>query len=162
MQSFEDCERAKGKRIVIPRARSRGVAAGWVVTALALALSAFATGGTHAAAHVETVVFDPGDLQFSRTEGYDLVSLGGNRWLTRPGEPRLPVEPYRIALPKGARVASVTISVAESLEVSGRFGIMPSRPPRPLSRPGRGQYERRASLLSCRLQGLGRSEGVAW
>ena len=98
-----------------------------------LVLGALAAGGAGAATHLETVIFEPGDLVFRQESGRDLVSLGGNRWLTRPGEPRLPVEPYRVALPEGARVVSVQVTVKSSLVLDGGFDIVAARAPQPLS-----------------------------
>lgn len=123
MQSLTDCKRAKGN----------GVSIFGSVIALALVLGVLAAGGAGAATHSETMIFEPGDLVLGQESGRDLVSLGGNRWLTRPGEPRLPVEPYRVALPEGARVVSVDITVKTSLLLGGGFDIVPARAPQPVS-----------------------------
>lgn len=106
---------------------------------LILAMGVVAAGPAGAATLMETVSFDPSDLVVGEENGYDLVSLGGHRWLTRPGEPRLPVEPYRVALPPGSRVVSVSISLKDSLVLGGVFDIVPARAPEPLSggMPGR-------------------------
>lgn len=130
MQSLGDCKRAKGNAITVP----------WAAAALLLALVGLAAGGAGASTHLETVTFEPGDLILATDGGRDLVSLGGNRWLTRPGEPRLPAEPHRIALPRGARVSSVGVSSRDSLLIAGEFDIVPARAPEPLSGASPGWY----------------------
>jgi hypothetical protein len=135
-----DCKRAKGNRTAIPGAVSCGVRGGSTAVILALALSVLGAGGGYAATHTEYVEFDPADLKFSRAEGYDLVSLGGDRWLNRPGEPRLPVEPYRLALPPGTRVECASISVEAGFTLDGEFSILPSPVPQPLSSAQLGMY----------------------
>jgi hypothetical protein len=123
LQSLGDCERAKGN----------GKRISGAAIVLLLAVSMLAAGGSGTGTHVETVTFEPGALQFGRLDGYDTVSLEGARWLCRPGEPRLPALPYRIALPPDSRVVSVAISVEDSLILGGEFHISPARAPRPLS-----------------------------
>jgi hypothetical protein len=116
-----DCKRAKGNGIAILSAAA----------ALVLALGTLAAAG--AATHLETVTFRAEDLVFGEDAGRDLVSLGGDRWLARPGEPRLPAEPYRVALPPGSRVVSVNVTPERSQALEGRFDIAIARAPQPIS-----------------------------
>lgn len=86
-----------------------------------------------AATCVHRLAFSSNDLQFGNRSGYDLVSLEGRRWLNRPGEPKLPLVPVRIALPAGCEVVSFAISDADSIILVGDFTIWPSQPPQILS-----------------------------
>ena len=139
MQSFEDCKRAEGNRVGVSEPRYVGSGVGRAVLLLGLVLCLLVAGPAWAGTYAETLEFDARDLEFKRVDGWDLVSLGGDRWLNRPGEPRLPVRPHRVALPQGARAVSVTISEAESLVLPGEFSILPSRAPQPLSKDMGGE-----------------------
>ncbi len=146
MQSPEDCKRANGKSTATSGTASRA-GCGWATVILTIALSVLGAGGGYAATHIESVEFDPADLEFRRAEDCDLVSLGGDRWLNRPGGPRLPVEPYRLALPPGTRVESVSISVEAGLTLDGEFSILPCRAPQPLSGTVCSAYEPRSDSV---------------
>jgi hypothetical protein len=130
LQSFSDCERAKGNGLIISGP----------VLALLAAACILAAGEAGAATHVETALFREADLRFERTGGRDLVYLEEARFLTRPGEPRLPAVPYRVALEPGSRVISVSISAADSLALAGAYDIMPAGAPQPLSGRAGGRY----------------------
>jgi hypothetical protein len=149
LQSLGDCKRAKGNGIPVRPAgshgRSRAAAAPAARLPLALvlaliALTMLAVPAARAGTYSETVTFDPADLEFSRSGGFDMVSLEGGRWLDRPGEPRLPLEPYRVALPAGARVTQVGLTLKDSLLIAGSFLIPPCRTPQPISLMAHGRY----------------------
>jgi hypothetical protein len=89
---------------------------------------------------METLTFEEADLRFDRVQGYDLVSVDGARWLTRPGEPRLPAVPHRVALEPGSRVVSVSIRAVDSLALADAYDIMPAAQPQPISGGTPGRY----------------------
>ncbi len=131
MQSARDCKRAKSNGRRAPGSALLGLVALAAVLLPVWAAPAAAAGT--GAAHRDTVGFGLSDLRFGRVGGRDLVSLVDGAWLGRPGEPRLPVRPYRVALPPGARVVSVSVAAADSVLVPGVFDIPPARAPRPVS-----------------------------
>lgn len=87
-----------------------------------------------AGTYVHHLSFRPDALGYRNRNGYDLVSLEGGRWLNRPGEPRLPLVPVRIALPAGCDVVDFAITGADSVILDGDFTIWPSQPPQSLYR----------------------------
>lgn len=135
MQSFSDCKRAKGNRLIVS-----GPVFALLMVLGVLAAGLAAPGAAQAATHVETVIFDRADLRFEQVDGHDLVMLEGARMLTRPGEPRLPALPYRVALEPGSRVVSVSVSAIDSLALAGTYDIMPAQAPQPLSGGAPGRY----------------------
>ncbi|MFH1313541.1 MAG: C25 family cysteine peptidase [Candidatus Eisenbacteria bacterium] len=102
---------------------------GFAVCAILAILATHGFAGTYT--HLVTV--SPDDLQFSSRGGYDLVSIGGARWLNHPGEPRLPLLPVRLALPAGCEVVGLTVAYSDSTVLPGDFLIWPAQPPQSLS-----------------------------
>lgn len=108
-------------------ARLCGIAA---VTCLIMAA------GVSAGTYTTDLSFSQDDLRFSSLKGYDIVALCGARWSNRPGKPRLPQVPVRIALPAGCDVADFALVAEDSMELTGDYFVWPSQPPQSLS-PGR-------------------------
>jgi Peptidase family C25/Propeptide_C25/Calx-beta domain len=78
-----------------------------------------------------TVTFSEKDLEFSKSRGYDTVSLkDGTMREDNPGTPWLPARSVNILLPAGALVQSVSAVGDEALLRSG-FNLMPVQPPVP-------------------------------
>jgi hypothetical protein len=106
-------------------------------TGLALALAGMLATLIPAQASASTctqdLVFTEKDLEYSKAEGYDVIALRGARFLNRPGEPRLPLVPIRLALPAGAEVCGFSLVVRDSSELQGDFVVWPSQPPQSLS-----------------------------
>jgi hypothetical protein len=102
------------------------------VAGLGLAMLAVLAAGSLAGTYGHLVTISPGDLHFSTHDGYDLVELDGARWLNRPGEPRLPLVPVRLALPAGCEVVGLRATCVDSLVLDGDFLIWPAQPPRSL------------------------------
>ena len=119
---------AKSNLIGRPTAAIRSVCIAGLGLAVLILLAVDGLAGTYT--HLVTV--SPGDLGFSTREGYDLVELRGSRWLNRPGEPRLPLVPVRLALPAGCEVVGLTATCLDSLVLDGDFLIWPAQPPRSL------------------------------
>jgi hypothetical protein len=109
------------------------------VAALLMAVLAL-PGVTWGATRTETVTFSEAGLSTSKVGCYDLVTLEGARWLTEAGKPRLPLVPVRIGLPPGSRVEGVQVLASDSVEIPGRFVILPAQLPQPLSEPRRPEF----------------------
>jgi hypothetical protein len=82
-----------------------------------------------------TATLTPDDLAFGHALGYDTVSLPGEDFLMEPGQPLVPVQIVRIALPAGMAVTSVRLVSTETLELPGEYLLLPVQPPQPLNRP---------------------------
>jgi hypothetical protein len=125
------------KRLECRIMAKRHVTNGWSrASGLALALAALlsvlpASAGGEVCTH--RLTFAETDLDYSKTEGYDMVTLRGARFLNRPGEPRLPMVPVRLALPGHAEVRRFSLTVRDSSELGGDYIVWPSQPPQSLS-----------------------------
>jgi len=80
----------------------------------------------------ETFNLSQNDLTFTQTNGYDLINhpqlnnLSGNELA---GKPQLPVKYFKLLLPKGAKVTSVSMEVIEEVQLSGNYYLNPIQPP---------------------------------
>jgi hypothetical protein len=110
----------------------RAVTAARYILIAACAILAILAGQGLAGTHTYRVAVSPGDLDFSSHKGYDLVAVPGARWLNRPGEPRLPLVPVRLALPAGCEVLGLAVTCIDSLVLPGDFLVWPSQPPQSL------------------------------
>jgi hypothetical protein len=82
---------------------------------------------------IHRLAFSASDVGYRSHNGYDLVSLEGGRWLNRPGEPKLPLFPVRIALPAGCAIVGFAATGEDSVILAGDFTIWPSQPPQNMS-----------------------------
>jgi hypothetical protein len=105
---------------------------GFAVAAVAL-LFCIVPAEVGADTYTHSLSFAEMDLEYSKVEGYDLVTIRGARFLNRPGKPRLPLVPLRIALPAGSEVGGFNPSVRGSSELQGDFVVWPAQPPQSLS-----------------------------
>jgi hypothetical protein len=76
-------------------------------------------------------------LVFDHALGYDTVSLLDADYWAVPGEPLLPIQMLRIALPDGMTVTAVHAAATETQELSGTYRLLPAQPPRRMSQPAR-------------------------
>jgi len=118
-------------------AKSHGLHKGFKPIGFALAMAAllfFAVGGeADAGTYTHSLSFAEKDLEYCKVEGYDLVTLRGARFLNRPGKPRLPLVPLRIALPAGSEIGGFNLVIRDSSELQGDFIVWPAQPPQSLS-----------------------------
>jgi hypothetical protein len=105
---------------------------GFALVAVAVA-SGIVAGRVQADTYVHSLSFAEKDLEYCKVEGYDLVTLRGARFLNRPGRPRLPLVPLRIALPAGCEVNGFNLVIRDSSELQGDFFVWPAQPPQSLS-----------------------------
>lgn len=66
-------------------------------------------------------------------ENYDIVELKGARFITKPGEPMLPIKFYQVLLPPDATLDRVEIVSKEEYVVPGNYIVYPAQPPIPIS-----------------------------
>ncbi len=103
-----------------------------VLTMLAILCCVMAWGGE---LH-HTFTFDHRDLRTERIAEYDVVHCEDLGFCTEVGEPHLPVDHVYLAVPAGSRVTGLTVGEVCNEELRGRYTILPTQRPRPLSRPG--------------------------
>jgi hypothetical protein len=82
-----------------------------------------------------TATFFEDALVFGKLMGYDTVRLEGAGCLNETGQPMLPAQTLRVALPAGMAVTDVRIAQAESMKLVGKYMLCPAQPPRPMSDP---------------------------
>lgn len=66
-------------------------------------------------------------------EDYDIVELKGTRFITKSGEPMLPIKFYQVLFPPDATLERVEIVSKEEYVVPGSYIVYPSQPPIPIS-----------------------------
>jgi len=76
-----------------------------------------------------SVEFSPDMLVFDKIQEYDFVRLQEPGYLNRLGEPMLPMQVIKIALPEGMTVEDIRIADTKYQDISGEFNIFPSQPP---------------------------------
>lgn len=81
----------------------------------------------------QTVTFEPSELQLSRYFDYDVVELARGYVVPNPGSPCLPLVTATFVIPADAELTDVEVTPLQTEAVPGRFNILPSQPPRPLS-----------------------------
>ena len=80
-----------------------------------------------------SVEFNRAGLDFTRLEGYDIITFEDANYGELPGEPMLPSRLVKIALPEGlAAKAAYARDIDESL-LEGEYLIYPTQPPRRIS-----------------------------
>jgi hypothetical protein len=85
---------------------------------------------SEAALSVEhTVEFSRDNLNFDKIQNYDFIYLQERGYLSRVGEPMLPMKEIKIALPAGMAVKDLRIVKEEFQDLSGEFNVFPSQPP---------------------------------
>ncbi|MDD3733146.1 MAG: hypothetical protein PHU88_12305, partial [candidate division Zixibacteria bacterium] len=75
------------------------------------------------------VSFSTGDFTFDRVLDYDVVRIKGSQYLAVTGKPWLPAREIKIALPQGMKATGVKISQVSTINLDGRYHILPSQKP---------------------------------
>lgn len=83
-----------------------------------------------------TVRFESADLDISKDDVWDVVSLRGYPSLSLPGEPLLPVVVHSVAIPSGAVPVQVELVAADWVLIPGTYRVGPAQPDVILPRPG--------------------------
>ena len=81
----------------------------------------------------QTFTFSPGEVEFTRVDGYDLASLRGYVSTSAPGEPIIPQAIFTFVIPPNATVTNVEVVDSEQTELPGTYNLYPAQTPRPLS-----------------------------
>ena len=117
---------------------ARAVAVGLVATALVAMLAEPAVAQDDATYEVRfTATFTEDSLSFDHTLGYDTVRLEDGDWLLNPGQPMLPTQTLRIAVPAGMRVTGVRAAETQWVDLPGQYNIFPAQPLQPISQPAK-------------------------
>ncbi|HNQ24829.1 MAG TPA: C25 family cysteine peptidase, partial [Phycisphaerae bacterium] len=82
-----------------------------------------------------TTTYSPDALSFGRVSGYDTINLEGADPLLEPGRPMLPAETVRLALPADMLVTGVRVVRSTSVDLDGKYTVLPAQPPLPVSSP---------------------------
>ncbi|MDY7107606.1 MAG: C25 family cysteine peptidase [Planctomycetota bacterium] len=105
----------------------------------ALAAVAMPAAGAFEIAHSAT--FSPDDLTFQTRMGYDVVRMADDGRIGAPGEPMLPSQILRLAVPDGMMVTGVRVVDVQSVALDGAYDLMPVQPVRRVSDPaGPGDF----------------------
>jgi len=72
--------------------------------------------------------FDPSDVTFEQTDGWDVATITGCYMETETGRPYLPVKHLHIAIPEDNAVASIEIITLQQQELAGTYNILPTQP----------------------------------
>lgn len=104
-----------------------------VFVGLSAGMAAAAGGGSAVTPLTITIEYPIDRLQFDRSMGYDLVTLSGAGFLSAPGEPQLPADGVRVALPSGMAATGVRVIDSRWTTIPGTFSILPAQLPLPTS-----------------------------
>ncbi len=77
----------------------------------------------------QKVNFNISDLDFQKSEGFDLINLIDCEMTDKIGEPQLPVKSLYFALPQEAKVNRVEVINSNSKILDNSFDIIPTQPP---------------------------------
>jgi len=80
------------------------------------------------------VTFDPQQLRFGQSSGYDTVFYKDAGCTATVGAPTLPLVQAHVALPAGAEILALRVLDASSIELEGAFDLLPVGEPTPLSK----------------------------
>ncbi|MEO0086029.1 MAG: C25 family cysteine peptidase [candidate division WOR-3 bacterium] len=81
----------------------------------------------------QTVTFEPSELRFSHYLEWDAIGLARGYNVPDPGRPNLPFTTINFVIPADAELTGVEVTPLRTEDIPGRFNILPSQPPRPLS-----------------------------
>ncbi len=79
------------------------------------------------------VPLDPSAISFQDAGIYTRVTGTGMKLLGEEGQPALPSQPVRVALPTGTSATGIQVVDASYSEIRGRFTVMPAQLPVPFS-----------------------------
>jgi hypothetical protein len=78
-----------------------------------------------------TVTFGANDIDFSQTDGYDILNVAGCHLAGEPGQPLLPCKAVNFVIPRGQGVSQVLVEVESKNRVLGEYCIYPAQPDMP-------------------------------
>ena len=81
----------------------------------------------------QTFTFSPGEVKFTKADGYDVPDLRGYVSTSAPGEPIIPQAVVTFVVPSNATVTNVEVVGAEKVDLPGMYNLHPAQTPRPLS-----------------------------
>jgi hypothetical protein len=81
----------------------------------------------------QTFTFSPGEVKFTKANGYDVPDLRGYVSTSAPGEPIIPQAIFTFVVPANATVTNVEVVGSEKVDLPGTYNIHPAQAPRPLS-----------------------------
>ena len=80
-----------------------------------------------------TATFSEDELIFGTLMDYDTVRLADGEYLNAPGQPMLPAQTVRVALPAGMAVTGVRTIESTAVELAGEYSVFPAQPPQRVS-----------------------------
>jgi hypothetical protein len=75
-----------------------------------------------------TVTFSVDDVDFSQTDGYDVLNVAGCHLAGEPGQPLLPCKAVNFVIPRGQGVSQVRVEVESEEHLPGSYYIYPAQP----------------------------------
>jgi len=87
-----------------------------------------------------TVTFSMADIDFSQTDGYDILNVEGCHLEGEPGQPLLPCKAINFVIPRGQDVSRVRVEIETKEHIPGFYYIYPAQHPRP-TRDGLGDAD---------------------
>ena len=81
----------------------------------------------------QTFTFSPGEVKFTKANGYDVPDLRGYVSTSAPGEPIIPQAVVTFVVPSNATVTNVEVVGSEKVDLPGTYNLHPAQTPRPLS-----------------------------
>jgi hypothetical protein len=78
-----------------------------------------------------TVTFSANDIDFSQTDGYDILNVAGCHLAGEPGQPLLPCKAVNFVIPRGQGVSQVRVDVESKEHLPDSYYIYPAQPDAP-------------------------------
>jgi hypothetical protein len=78
-----------------------------------------------------TITFSIADIDFSQTDGYDILNVAGCHLAGEPGQPLLPCKAVNFVIPRGQDVSQVRVDVEAKEHLPGSYYIYPAQPDMP-------------------------------
>jgi hypothetical protein len=75
-----------------------------------------------------TITFSVNDVDFSQTDGYDILNVAGCHLAGKPGQPLLPCMAINFVIPRGQGVSQVRVDVESKEHLPGSYYIYPAQP----------------------------------
>jgi len=80
------------------------------------------------------VDFQPAELSFEKTLGFDKIRFKGGEFVSPLGDPAIPAKFIQIAIPPDLEIEKVLITSEKHHSISGEYKIYPTQPQLPLSK----------------------------
>jgi len=82
-----------------------------------------------------SININPGDLQYSVIDSFNLVSIQGFTYIYNAGAPKLPAKYLQFIIPHDKRVAQIIINEETGIDIEGTFNIYPAQAIQCMSAP---------------------------